>query len=445
MLDWRRGLGVSNLLARMNLRLADQVAASENIFLLDPTRWLHAAGKPASPKMWFATKVPYANETFGAAASDILHAVRAVSGTSRRLVVVDLDNTLWGGVVGETGWEGLRLGGHDHIGEAYVGFQNALKALSRKGVQLAIASKNDEAVALEAIDGHPEMVLRRSDFAAWRINWQDKAQNIVELAEELRLGLGSVVFLDDNPAERDRVRTALPEVFVPEWPSDPCKYEKALRTFGEFDVASLSDEDRGRTAMYAKDRERRNVAGLSDTVEAYLERLGTSVVVTPLDKATLPRVAQLFNKTNQLNMATRRLTGEEIAAWAREPSRSLFSLSVSDQFGDLGLTGIVSIEVENQQAEIVDYVLSCRVMGREIEEMMIHLAVEAARDLGASSVTARYEQTKRNAPTLQVLRGSNLTELEEGVFSWDARNPYPKPLSINLRTNAAALQWMSGQ
>lgn len=437
-LDWQPGVGLAGLLAKINLHLAERLSAVPNVYLLDAQRWQQVHDKPASQKMWYVAKVPYSNAVFAAAAADVARAIIAVNGHSKRLIVVDLDDTLWGGIVGETGWEGLRLGGHDHIGEAFVGFQQALKALSKNGIQLAIVSKNEEQVGLEAIVSHPEMVLRVDDFAAWRINWRDKAQNVADLVSELRLGLSSVVFLDDNPAERERVRAALPEVLVPEWPKDPCKYTSALHSLGVFDVASISEEDRGRTAMYVKDRERRQVADLSGSMHEYLEALDTKVLVSPLDRATLPRVAQLFNKTNQLNMSTRRLTQDEIADWSKEPTRSLFSLSVSDRFGDLGLTGIVSVDVVDGEAEIVDYVLSCRVMGRQVEEAMISVAVDVARSMGARSLKAQYQQTARNAPTLRVLRESSLTETEEHAFVWDCAAPYQQPAALALTHQKSA-------
>lgn len=192
-LDWRPELGLKNLLARMNLRLAEKLAIASNIYMLDTDSWLAQIAAPLSPKMWYAAKVPFASKVFEKAAGDIISAIVAIKGLSRRLIVLDLDNTLWGGVIGETGWQGIRLGGHDHIGEAYKEFQKELKALSNRGIQLAIVSKNDENVALEALDNHGEMLLKRNDFAGWRINWHDKAANIVSLVEDIGLGLTSVV------------------------------------------------------------------------------------------------------------------------------------------------------------------------------------------------------------------------------------------------------------
>lgn len=430
LLDWKSGLGISNLLAQANLRLASKLAEATNIYLLDSERWSKGIVNPLSPKLWYTAKLPFANAVFQEAASEIKRALETLSGHSKRIVFLDLDNTLWRGIVGEAGWQGLRIGGHDHIGEAFKSFQTALKDLTRRGIQLAIVSKNEQETAFDAIDNHPEMVLRKDDFAGWRINWQDKAANIIQLLEELRLGPASAVFIDDNPAERDRVRQALPEVLVPEWPEDPCFYVEALHKLRCFDTATLSDVDRKRTEMYASDRSRRAIQQSSET--DWLSQMGTRVVIEEISAANISRVEQLFNKTNQLNLTTRRFSSNEILEWARQPGRKMYACSVSDKFGDLGLTGIVSYEVEGNEARLVDYILSCRVMARKVEETLLHFVIEEARQMGAKKLTAIYLPTQRNMPTLKVLQGSGLQESAPHTFIWDCTSEYKKPEQITL-------------
>ena len=234
-MDSRRGASLA--LMRMNTRLAENLQDDRRIYVLDASRWLAVHGeKSFSQRMWYMSKTPYSVELLKEAALEIKAATRALTGRAKKLLVVDLDDTLWGGVVGDLGWESLRLGGHDPMGEAFKDFQLALKALKRRGVLLGIVSKNEEQTALEALRLHPEMVLREDDFAGWRINWQDKAQSIVELAAELNLGLQAVVFLDDNPVERARVREALPEVLVPELPANPMEFKAALQQLRCFDT-----------------------------------------------------------------------------------------------------------------------------------------------------------------------------------------------------------------
>jgi FkbH-like protein len=431
-LDWQENLGLSSLLAKCNLRLSAKISAHNNIFMLPTHRWMEGIKQPISKKMWYATKVPYVSDVFEAAAENIQQSVSAINGTSRRLIIVDLDHTLWGGVVGETGWQGVRLGGHDHVGEAFKDFQLALKALSNRGVQLAISSKNDEAVALEAIDNHPEMVLRREDFVGWRINWDDKAANIVELANEVNLGFESIVFIDDNPAERMRVSSAIPEVLVPEWPKDPAMYVETLLSLCYFDTTTITNEDRSRTTMYVSERERQSIKQSVGSNDDWLRRIRTNVIVRPVNPSNISRVAQLFNKTNQLNLSTRRLSEQEINSWRHKGTRSMMAISVSDQFGDMGLVGVVSVEVSEARGRLVDLILSCRVMGRRVEETLIYLAVTELEKLGATTMDVVYKPTDRNRPTLEVLEGAKLEKIDAQKFRVDFELGYEKPNFVEL-------------
>ena len=432
LLDWKPGIGISRLLSLLNLKMSEILASSDNIYILDTNSWLLNGKSESLPKMWYAAKVPFHNNTYQCAAKDIICATKAVDGMSKRIIFLDLDNTLWGGVVGENGWSGIRLGGHDHVGEAFVDFQHKLKALSLRGVQLALVSKNEESVAMDAIENHPEMVLKRADFAAWRINWSDKAQNIVEILSEINLGGYSSVFIDDNPVERDRVRSALPEVYVPEWPEDPCLYVKSLTELKCFDFPALSDEDRSRTKMYSANRDRGSlkVGSMSD----WLDQLETVVTVENLSESNIIRASQLFNKTNQLNLSTRRMTSDEILNWASLDSRRVLVCSVKDKFGELGLTGIVSVEAQTQGSEayVVDFLLSCRVMGRKVEETMIHIATDLSATLSAKRLNFAYKATDRNMPTLSVLSDSQLVKSGPHDFFWDCTKPYSQPASVTI-------------
>ncbi|WP_222564853.1 HAD-IIIC family phosphatase [Novilysobacter antarcticus] len=433
MLDYRSDLGIQAALLRMNLRLAERLEAHGNVYVLDTQRWLLAAGPRAhAPKLWFMGKVPFGNEVFAEAARDVAAAITALRGGTRKLIVVDLDNTLWGGVVGDIGWENLLLGGHDQAGEAFVEFQQALKAMTRRGIVLAIASKNTEAVALEAIRSHPEMCLRAEDFAGWRINWQDKAQNIADLASELQIGLQSVVFLDDNPVERERVRLALPEVLVPEWPKDPMLYAQALRKLNCFDVLQRTGEDSVRTGFYQAQRHRQAERLEAGDLEAWLEGLATTVVVEPVSSANLTRVVQLLNKTNQMNLRTRRLTEHEARQWTAQPGNHMWAFRVSDRLGDSGITGIAGVSIDGDTCTVADYVLSCRVMGRKLEETLLAWIVDRAREMGAREVVMEVLPTAKNAPCLEFLRRSGLDGHAEPRFAFSTTHAYPLPKAITL-------------
>lgn len=443
LIDGRPG-GLTWALSTVNHRLMSQLAATANVYVLPTQRWLEATAErgQSMAKGWYLGKVPYAAPLFAETALELKAAMRAIAGQARKLLVLDLDDTLWGGIVGDIGWENLQLGGHDGAGEAFVDFQQALQALTRRGVVLALVSKNTESVALQAIDEHPQMVLRRTDFVGWRINWNDKAQNIADLTAELNLGLQSVVFIDDNPVERARVRDALPEVFVPEWPMDPLHYVEQLHALRCFDSPAISSEDAERTALYAAERERGATLARVGSIDDWLATLGLEIVAEPLNAANVVRTAQLLNKTNQMNLATRRLSEGELMAWAADDRRAVWALTVTDKFGSAGLTGIVSVEARDDSCRVVDLVLSCRVMGRRIEHVMLWLAGEWARARGIARVDLQLVPTAKNRPCHELLLASALGRDTAGLnFHWDASHPFPMPsgVAVDVRDGLPAL------
>ena len=433
MLDRRPGIGVSDLLARMNLALAEALREEPSVFLLDAGRWMTLAGARGwSQKSWYAMKSPWSPDVIAHAADDIVAAIEGFGGRARRVIILDLDDVVWGGSVGEVGPMGVRLGGHDHVGEAFVDFQRALKALTCRGVLLAIASKNDEAVALEAIDRHPEMVLRRNDFAAWRIDWHDKAANVAAVLADLHLGAESGVFIDDQAIERERVRSAVPGILVPDWPADAAQSCETLAALRCFDTPAVTDEDRSRAVMATTERSRRAAAATAVGIDDWLQSLDVRVTVEPLSEPNLERAAQLLNKTNQMNLATRRMSAMELWAWAASPRHRVLTFRVADRFGDSGLTGLVGLEFAGAEAQLVDFLLSCRVMGRRIEETMLHVAIGHARARGAATLRAEPIPTPRNAPCLDFFRRSGLVAAGSAAFTWSTASAYACPASVTI-------------
>jgi FkbH-like protein len=434
--------GLRKLLMKMNLKLMEELDAVSGVYVLDAQRWLEMVGKHAySSKLWYLTKNPFHCDVLKVAAQDLRAALAALDGQTRKLVVVDLDDTLWGGVVGEVGWQNITLGGHDHLGEAFVDFQRALKSLTNRGIVLGIVSKNEEDIALEAIANHPEMVLRLQDFAAWRINRKDKARNIADLAAELNLGLQSVVFIDDTPLERARVREALPEVLVPEWAEDKTLYATQLLQMDCFDSAYLTSEDVNRTHSYLANRQREQLKKTVGSVEEWLRSLQTRVIVEELNDVNRPRTLQLLNKTNQMNLSTRRLSDRELRDWGAKDGRRMWTFRVRDRLEDAGLTGIVSLEAENGVARIVDFVLSCRVMDRNIEHAMLALAVQQARDSGFRRLEAHFVPTTKNKACLDFWKNSGFAWNEAGrTFTWllDASYPFPDGITLEWKIGAAS-------
>jgi FkbH-like protein len=433
MLDLAPEVGVARLLMEANLRLLQNLDGQLSVIPLNASKWIEVAGEKAfNPRLWYTSKIPFGNDVFKAAARDIKAALRGLQGRTRKLLIVDLDDTLWGGIVGDVGWEQLTLGGHDPAGEAFVDFQREVKALTRRGIILAIASKNEEGVALEAIRRHPEMVLRPDDFAGWRINWTDKAQNIADLCSSLNLGLDAAVFIDDNPFERERVKDALPDVLVPDWPKDIRLYPDALRTLNCFDKPAISVEDRHRSEMYATERQRAELKTSVNSRDEWLTKLELTVTVEALNAANLSRIAQLLNKTNQMNLSTRRMTEEELLGWASAETNRVWGFYVSDRFGDSGLTGVLGVSSEGNRLQIVDFILSCRVMGRRIEETMLHVGIEWARRNAADRVVARYRETAKNKPCLRFFETSELSREGDDRFVWDCMRTYPCPSVVRL-------------
>lgn len=426
-----RSTGAHAILTQMNLRLSDLQNRTPSIHILNTEKWLRTAGKYAyNPKLWYMAKVPFGSEVFREAVADIKSAINGIIGNARKLIVVDLDNTVWGGIVGDLGWERITLGGHDPHGEAFADFQKGLKLLNRRGILLGIVSKNEEEIALEAINRHPEMVLRLDDFAGWRINWKDKAQNLADLVEGLNLGMQSVVFLDDNPVERARIRETFPDVLVPELSDDPMLYRSKLMDLRCFNLPAISGEDLRRTKMYQAERQRTGLRDRIGSVDEWLKSLLIEVRVEELNCANVGRVVQLLNKTNQMNLSTRRLAEKELMDWPQEGKRKLWTLRVSDKFGDSGLTGIMSMEWNGDEGRIVDFVLSCRVMGRKVEETMVHVLLQQARLVSLRTLQAEYLPTAKNAPCLRFLDSIESACRNGNLFIWDVTKDVPLPECI---------------
>ncbi len=333
--------------------------------------------------------------------------------------------------------QNLRLGGHDPIGEAFTDFQVNIKAMTNKGIVLAIVSKNSESVALEAINTHPEMVLSVDDFAGWRINWKDKAQNIVDLVNELNLGLQSVVFIDDNPVERSRVAEALPEVYVPEWPADVMLYSKALLSLGCFDVVSLSGEDALRSKMYSAERKRASLRKDLGSLDSWLSSLEIEMIWEDYKEENSTRLLQLINKTNQFNLSTRRLTAEEFSSWLEVPENFIFSLRVKDKYGDSGLVGILSVSKSGETLRVVDLILSCRVFGRKIEYILLQKALKLMFELNCKNLVVEYFPTNKNQPTLQFLEDAS-HGCKGPLYTFDCDSDFPD-LNYDYKIQESAL------
>jgi FkbH-like protein len=391
----------ARLVARLNEMLAD-AAAQQGVLLLDIARYSARDGIDAwfDTTRWLQGKIEIAPSAAPLYGEIVARLVAAQRGQSKKCLVLDLDNTLWGGEVGDVGVEGLVLGEGSAAGEAHLALQRYAKALKERGIMLAVCSKNDPAIAEEAFRNHPEMALKRPDVAAFVANWTDKAENLRVIARQLNIGLDSLVFVDDNPAERARVRASLPMVAVPELPVDPAHYVRCIADAGYFEAIAFTEEDRLRVGQYTANIEREAARGSYQSMDDYLRGLEMSVVFGPVAAVDLDRATQLINKTNQFNTTTRRLHSQELAAFAAAARNVTLQFRLIDRFGDNGLVSVMILCQDPDEPEILDvanWVMSCRVFGRQLEDEAMNIAVDIARERGARWLRGDIIATKKNA------------------------------------------------
>lgn len=349
------------------------------------------------PALWHRSKqevTPAAAPVYG---DLVARVIAARQGRSHKCLVLDLDNTLWGGVIGDDGMDGIVLGQGSALGEAFVDLQEYAVELSRRGIILAVCSKNDEVNALEPFEKHPEMVLRRNHIASFVANWNDKVANIQAIAEELNIGLDALVFVDDNPFERALIREKLPMVAVPEVPEDPAGVAHCLADAGYFEALAITDEDRERTRQYQSIRARAALAESATDMESYLRGLEMELLWRGFDRVGLQRVVQLINKTNQFNLTTRRYTEDEVIAVMEDRSAFGLQLRLVDRFGDNGIIGVVVGRLVDGGDLLIDtWLMSCRVLGRQVEPTTLNIVAAEARRLGANRIIGEYRPTKKN-------------------------------------------------
>jgi FkbH-like protein len=342
-------------------------------------------------------RIPYTDEYFAALATAAVRHWDALTRPPYKVIAVDCDNTLWAGICGEDGPEHVRLD------DAHRSLQELLLTQREAGMVLTMVSKNNERDVLETFAAHPEFPLRPGHFAAWRINWQPKEDNLADLAGELNLGLDSFIFIDDNPKECAEVADAAPEVLTIPLPADPAQTRAFLGKIWAFDHPVITEEDRKRSESYAKGRdfarEIRSAASLDD----FIRKLGLAVNVTALQPETLPRAAQLTTRTNQFNTTTIRRTEADIERLVTDPSWQVYTATITDRFGQYGVAALLIMERQAAELRIDSFMLSCRVLGRGVEHLIMRFAGQAAFDLGLETVTVDYNASARNAPASQFL------------------------------------------
>ncbi len=385
------------LTGEFNRRLALEARQASRL-LFDVNGLANLVGQAAwsAARYWYAAKYPFATAMIPLYADHVMRIVAAQMGRSRRVLVLDLDNTMWGGVVGDDGVEGLVLGSGTALGETYSALQRMALSYKERGIILCVSSKNDEAIALDAFRSHPEMVLKEDDIVAFRVNWDDKAANIKAIADMIDLGLESFVFLDDNPAERKRVRDALSAVAVPELPEDPSDWIPVFQAAGYFEQAGFSSEDQLRAGFYKANARRAAQLERIGNHDDYLRSLSMTLSIAAFDTVGRKRIAQLISKSNQFNLTTRRYSEAEVAAVQSNPDAVTLQARLEDIFGDNGMISAVICLQKERRWEIDTWIMSCRVLGRRVEETILQYLVQQARAAGITELIGRYVPTARN-------------------------------------------------
>ena len=383
--------------AQLNAQLTAIAGAHPNLLVLDLDLLFRRHGEDAlvSNAFWYAARIRYTARMFELLAETIKRAINAHGQRCKKVLVLDLDDTLWGGIVGELGPLGIALS-EEERGRCYRDFQRCLKAATRTGVLLAIASKNNEADVMEVFEKNNMMILRRDDFAAVRINWRAKAESIVEIAAELNLGTDSFVYIDDNPVEREAIKKFLPEVTVPDFPA---RAEQLATWFTQeivpayFGKYSISNEDAAKTEQYRANESRRKMASRFD-LDTYLAELGIecSIYVDPADR--LVRAAQMTQKTNQFNLTTRRYDISDLTRFVESQEHAVLMLDYRDRFGDEGSVSLAIVDLA--EGRIDTFLTSCRVIGRKVETRLLDKAIELCRFRGHHRVIGEYIPTRKN-------------------------------------------------
>jgi len=398
-LDAQRPDGQAAVVQQLNAAVRETLQQHRSAYFVDLDRCLARVGAGAfyDARYWHAARAPYTLEALREIAGEDLKFLRALKGRARKCLVLDCDGVLWGGIVGEDGMAGIALG-TAHPGSAHYEFQQEVLNLHHRGVVLALCSKNEAADVWEVFDRHPDMLLKRPHIAAARINWEDKAANLRALADELNLGLDSFVFVDDSDFEVDLVRRVLPMVATIQLPPNRASEHRAiLASCGLFDTLTLSAEDRARGAAYQAEAARRQLQVASGDMASYLRSLEITVELRPAEAFTVPRIAQLTQKTNQFNLTTRRYSEEDIRRLAEDPAADVVSMRYRDRFGDAGLVGVGILRYTGGEAVFDTLLMSCRVLGRGVEDAFLVHCLLRARERGARTAVGRYRPTAKNA------------------------------------------------
>lgn len=399
--DFQLGFGEVEWYTRLNLKLIELFRDDARVFVVDKNNVLSRQGKltSSSAKMYYIAKMELNEQALSELSLELVRYLKAIKGLTKKCLVLDLDNTLWGGVVGEDGIDGLKIGKGYPEGEVFYDLQAYYQSLKQRGVILAIASKNNAEDAEEVFREKSDMPLSLDDFAIRKITWNTKNHSIEEIANSLNIGKDSIVFIDDNPVERELIQNALPEVGVPDLPSDPTGYLGVLQQKNYFEKLFITEEDTNKLEQYKQNAQREELKNDISDINEFLSGLGTVLTMEMASVKQLPRVHQLFTKTNQFNVTTQRYDASKIEQFITEDKWHLMLFSVTDNFGDMGTIGVVLLEQGPDDIHIDSFILSCRAMGRGIETAVMNTLKQRYLLSGNKRVmTAKFIKTQKNKP-----------------------------------------------
>ncbi|MEK6868886.1 MAG: HAD-IIIC family phosphatase, partial [Nanoarchaeota archaeon] len=436
-LENRQKFGFTESIETLNSGLRDAFKNDKQVFVFDYDTFCSRIGKDniIDYKMYYLGDMKLNIQYMPELCNEYMMYIKPMMSLSKKCIVLDLDNTLWGGIIGEDGLEGIKLGPTPE-GRPFMEFQQYLLSLFNRGVILAINSKNNYDDAIEVFKKHPHMALKENNFAAMQINWNDKIENMKAIADELNIGTDSFVFIDDDKANRQMIREAFPEINVVEMPEDQSLYLKTLMGLNDFNTLQITEEDKKRGHMYVQQRRRTEFQKSTANLADFLKSLNIVVTAEKANKFNIPRISQLTQKTNQFNMATKRYMEEEIKKLAEDKNFLIFSVKVEDKFGDNGITGAAIVKKGKDAWNIDTFLLSCRVIGRKVEETLLAYIAREAKKAGANRLTADFIPTKKNSVAKDFYKNSgfNLAEKTKDIEMWeyDLKKDYKFPNFIKF-------------
>jgi FkbH-like protein len=397
-LEYKSAYSLKSITHNLNTHIHNLIRDNDGVLLndIDNASSYHGIKNWYDDRLWTFSKTPASLDFIPCISKNLYSLYRASKGSIIKCVILDLDNTIWGGVIGDDGLEGIGLG-HLDDGESFIRFQSFIKELKNRGMILAVCSKNTKEIALSVFREHPDMVLKEEDIAVFVANWNNKADNIKHIQKILNIGFDSMVFIDDNSFERNLVREFVPDIHVPEVPEEPAEYVKYLCELNLFEVISWSSEDKDRVKMYRDQATRDEYEATIDNKEDYLKSLNMQAEMKRFDKFHLPRIAQLIQRSNQFNLRTSRFGQNECQKFMESKESFPFYIKLEDKFGEYGLISVVILKENEDSLEILEWIMSCRVLKRDVENIAMNFVVKEARSRKKAMVIGSYIETPKNA------------------------------------------------